>query len=99
MRKVVIPRKKKLARLAQAWQELLPEEILRHTSLESFRAGKLKIYVDSGPHLAELNLMLREGLMERMREQCPAVSLHRIDLVRGTWYRKDQEGNQIAVYQ
>ena len=56
MRKVVIPRKKKLSELGLAWRELLPQEIVEHTSLEKFSRGQLYVKVDTAGHLSELNL-------------------------------------------
>ncbi len=98
MRLVVRPRQRKLSKLAQAWSELLPDELIKHSCLEGYRAGTLRVLVDSAVHLAEMNLLLREGLEEQLRELCPRVSLTRVKLVRGYWYHTDEEGNRIPNF-
>ncbi|MCK5271133.1 MAG: DUF721 domain-containing protein [Sedimentisphaerales bacterium] len=98
MRLVVRPRQRKLSKLAQAWSELLPDELIEHSCLEGYRAGTLRVLVDSAAHLAEMNLLLREGLEEQLRELCPRVSLTRVKLVRGYWYHTDEEGNRIPNF-
>ena len=98
MRRVVIPRRKKLSQLGDAWRELLPAEIVEHSCLESFRGGQLRVLVDSAAHMAELNLLIREGLSEQIRQMCPNLPLSKIKLVRGSWYYTNEEGNRIAIY-
>jgi hypothetical protein len=98
MRRVVIPRQKKLGQLGQAWQELLPAELQEHSCLEDFRRGSLRVLVDSGVHYAELSMLVRAGLADDLRQKCPTVPISRIKLLRGQWYRKDEEGNKIAQY-
>ena len=94
----VIPRQKKLRQLGQAWSELLPEELLQHSCLESFRRGQLKILVDSAAHYAELNIIVRDGLIDEIRQKCPQLPVSRIKLVRGQWYRQDEQGVRIVEY-
>jgi len=98
LRQVIIPRQKKLSKLGQAWKELLPPELAEHSCLEGLRAGQLRVLVDSAAHLSELNLLLREGLLDELRQMCPQVSLSRIKLVRGQWYDTDEEGTKIPRF-
>lgn len=98
MRLVVKPRQRRLSKLAQAWLELLPDELIAHSCLEGYRGGTLRVKVDSAVHLAEINLLLREGLLEHLRELCPRVPLTRIKLIRGYWYHTDEEGNRIPNF-
>ncbi|MBN1766459.1 MAG: DUF721 domain-containing protein [Sedimentisphaerales bacterium] len=98
MRGRVIPRQKKLTQLAQAWTELLPEEIQEHTCLEDFKGGQLKVLVDSASHLAELNILIREGLLDELRQLCPGIPLSKVKLARGQWYSIDEDGNRVPYY-
>ena len=98
MRRKVFPRQKKLGQLANAWQELLPAELTEHSCLENFTRGTLKVLVDSPAHLAELNLLVREGLIDHLREMCPSLPLSKIRLVHARWYHVDEEGNKIADF-
>ena len=98
MRRVVAPRRKKLMQLGRAWQELLPAELLDHSCLEGFRGGQLRVLVDSASHMSELDLLIREGMPDQLRQLCPSVPLSGIKLVYGNWYRTDEERNKIPVY-
>ena len=98
MKQEVFKRHKKTGKLAEAWVELLPEELIEHSCLESFQGGTLGVLVDSAAHLAEIDLLVREGLLDQLRERCPRAPLARIRLKRGRWYREDEEGNQIAEF-
>lgn len=98
MRYQVAKRQRRLTEVAQIWRELLPEELLEHTCLEDIRSGRLRVMVDSAAHLAELELLVREGLLEEMRNLYPRIGLTGIKLLRGQWYRQDADGSQIAEY-
>ena len=95
MRRKVYPRQKKFSGLAQAWQELLPIELVEHCCLDSFKIGELLVLVDDSPHLYEMKLLIQEGLADHLREKCPKSGLREIKLLRGTWYRLDEENHQI----
>lgn len=91
VKKQLQPRRKKLSRVGQVWQEILPEELVRHTCLESLRAGQLCVKVDSAGHLYELQQMIQGELLEQIRRYCPGVTITRIKLQRGTWVETDQD--------
>jgi len=94
----VVPRQKQLAALASAWERLLPPSLVEHTCLETFRRGQLRVLVDSASHALELSLLVREGLAEQLEQMCSEVSLARIKLVRGSWYRTTEQGLKIADF-
>ena len=97
-RKAIAPRKRHLSELAQAWQELLTSELVEHSSLESYRAGQLRVLVDSAPHLFELDILVKEGLIDKLQEMCPDLPLIRIKLIRGKWYRPTEDGGKVPLY-
>lgn len=98
LRKQVIPRRKKLAKIAAVWNELLPEELLRHSCLDRFSRGTLYVLVDSSVHLAELNMLIKEGLLEQLRQGCPSLSIRGIRLKRGYWYNRGDGGEVVPVF-
>ena len=97
MKRDVYPRQRKLAFLAHAWQQLLPDELIEHTCLENVRGGQLRVLVDNAPCLHELTL-LKENLLTQLYELCPEVMLSDIKFVRGIWYKTTEEGVKIAKY-
>lgn len=97
MKRVVEPRRIKLAALAEAWDMLLPKELAEHTCLEDLRGGRLRVLVDSGPHLSELNMLMRAGFLDELIEACPSVRVSRVKLERGQWYRENEEGVKIPI--
>jgi len=98
MKHQVYKRQKKLTALAHAWTHLLPDELIKHCCLESFRGGTLTVLVDGAGYLSELDLMIREGLLDQLRQLCPTLPLSRIKLKRGRWYHIDEEGNKITEF-
>ena len=98
MRREVYPRHRKTGRLGRAWEELLPAELVEHSCLDGLRNGQLQVLVDSAAHLYELNLLVKQGLLNELRQECPSVAISRIKLTRGTWYHEDEEGNKIPDY-
>lgn len=97
VRREVTARQKKLNRLGQVWQELLPDELLKHTCLENLYQGTLRVLVDNSSSLFELN-HVKETLTEQLRELCPTTAPSRIQFVRGYWYQMNEEGIQIPVF-
>ena len=99
MKRVVYPRQQKFAGLAQVWQELLPEELVKHSCLDSLQGGRLQVLVDSSSHLFELNLMVKEGLADHLRQQCPRSGITEVTLRRGTWYQIGKEHESIPDFE
>ncbi|NQU76194.1 MAG: DUF721 domain-containing protein, partial [Planctomycetes bacterium] len=52
-------RVKQLGTLAEAWDEVVPEEVRQHTALEGFCRGTLTVMVDSASHRFKLEMLLR----------------------------------------
>ena len=98
MKRWVTQRHKRLAQLAEAWRELLPDDMVEHSCFQDLQRGQLTVLVDTAGHLSELNLMVKEGLIEELRDMCPTVSVTRIKLRRGVWYHSNKEGMRIADY-
>lgn len=97
LRRRVYPRQRKLGRLAQAWQHLLPETLQEHTCLDSLNRGRLKVLVDDAASLYELNLM-KHQLLDQLRQLCPNAAPSDLRLVRGRWYHINEEGIRIPDY-
>ena len=91
--RLVVPRQKKLAKLFEAWQKLLPEELLIHSRLAEMRRGQLRVLVDDSASLYELNLMAGQGLLDQLRELCPSVKVSQIKFVRGRCAADKREEN------
>ena len=97
VRREVAPRQKKLSRIGQAWQELLPAELLEHTCLENLYHGTLRVLVDDAPSLFELS-QIKEELLHQLRELCPNAAPAQIRFVRGRWYYNSEEGIPIPNF-
>ena len=75
-------RVRQIGQLSIAWDECIPETILEHTALVTFTRGTLTVAVDSAPHRYQLQMLLRDGLIEAIRERFSGA-LNRIRLVPG----------------
>lgn len=60
-------RVRQLGRLAEIWQEVVPDGILEHTALDGIRSGTLTVRVDSSPHRFQLRQLLDGGLLAEIR--------------------------------
>ncbi|NQU76757.1 MAG: DUF721 domain-containing protein, partial [Planctomycetes bacterium] len=83
--------------LAEAWDEVVPEEVRQHTALEGFCRGTLTVMVDSASHRFKLEMLLRGGLQRALAERF-SDSLNRIKLVPGRFYSVDLEGQPRYVF-
>src|ERR1700722_14267773 len=84
-RESVEKRQPKLQRVADAWQQLVPEHLCAHCSLEGFSKGTLKVLVDSSAHLYELKQLMLSGVHDQMTIACKAAGLRKIVLRLGQW--------------
>ncbi|MFP4052577.1 MAG: DciA family protein [Phycisphaerae bacterium] len=75
-------RVRQVGKIAEIWQELLPEELLQRTSLESFQRGVLTVAVDSASHRFMLQTLLQGGLQRQIQSRFSGT-LQRIKLVAG----------------
>jgi len=86
-------RVKQLSKLAEVWDEVIPEEIAEHTALDSFNHGTLTVVVDSSPHRFQLNMLLAGGLKKEIQKRF-AGTLNKIRLTPGQFYSVDLVGSQ-----
>jgi len=77
MDELVSPRQARFASVAELWDQLLPEELLRHCRLADISGGQLKVLVDSPSYMHEFHLCGSQLLAELQR-RCPAARLTRI---------------------
>ena len=57
-----------LAYLQGIWDEQVGPELSRHSRLEGFRLGTLRVEVDSAAHMAELSALVQVGLAQQLTE-------------------------------
>ncbi len=69
-------------KLADAWAELLDDDLLDHTRLLGFSRGVLTVSVDSAAHRFTLQTLLDGGLRSRLQARCP-LPIQRVKLVPG----------------
>jgi hypothetical protein len=82
-------RQGKFAKIADAWNTLVPSTLLSHCALESFSRGSLAVIVDSSPHLYEMKQLLLAGLERQLLLACKSAGLKKITLKIGRWYEGD----------
>ena len=78
----ISPQQAKYGQLADAWSQLLPEEMKKHCRLADFSAGRLKVTADSSAYVYELQLCSNE-LLRQLQQQCPAARLTKIKVTIG----------------
>ena len=83
-------RVKQLGQLAILWDEAIPDNLRKHTALESFRQGTLTVMVDSASHRFELQTLLRNGVLHVLQERFKGP-LDRVRLIPGQFYSLDSE--------
>src|SRR5687768_16616969 len=79
-------RQSKFAKIADAWNQLIPPTMLAHSTLESYTRGALTVIVDSSPHLYEMKQLLLSGLQQQLLIACKSAGLKKISLKIGRWY-------------
>jgi len=93
MKHTLANRVRQLARLAEVWDEVIPDPIREHTALEGFRRGILTVIVDSAPHRFQLKTLLSAGLLKELRARFSGA-LNRIRLVPGQFSSVDLAGQR-----
>lgn len=71
---------KQLEKLICLWAELVPDDIAKHTRLESLSRGVLRVAVDSSPRLFELDRMLRSGLEQQLIRAHKGPAIRKVQL-------------------
>lgn len=92
MKHTLARRVKQLSRLAEVWDDLIPQEIRDHTALEGFRDGVLTVMVDSASHRFQLQTLLSAGLMKQIQSRLP-LAVNRVRLVPGQFSSLDLAGS------
>ena len=82
MAKRIGPQQARFGGVAEAWAEIVPQELYEHCEIMDLRGGELKVKVDSSAYLYELQLCGSE-LLEELRGQCPRARLKGIKFVAG----------------
>ena len=75
-----LDRPNSLGELNGIWGELVGEQFSRHTRLEAFRNSTLRVVVNSAAHMAELKMMVADGLAEQISAQLGEQSVKAIRL-------------------
>jgi len=88
-------RQGKFAKIADAWNRLIPPTMLNHCALESFTRGSLTVVVDSSPHLYEMKQLLLSGLEKQLMIACKSTGLKKISLKPGRWYEGDGKEQKL----
>jgi len=60
---------RKLGRLGELWESLVPSTLASHTRLNGLRRGVLSITVDSSAASFELDRLLRQGLTKELQQR------------------------------
>ena len=58
-----------LAELHDLWAQIVGPELSRHSRPDALRRGTLRVMVDSAAHMAELQCLVRAGLVNKIAEQ------------------------------
>ena len=84
---------RKNASIAEAWKRLLPKELYNHCTIAGISAKVLRVAVEPGPYMHEMQLLSQE-LLERLRSQCRGCRITKIKFLPGTGTSdKDQTKN------
>lgn len=73
-------RLKESAKIVDAWQSLLSEDMIEHCDIKKIQNGIIEVEVDSGAYLHEMRLMSTE-LVEHLREICGRGKIKKIKLI------------------
>jgi hypothetical protein len=83
-------RVKQIGQVSRVWREMIPDELLSHTALESLHRGVLTVLVDTAAHRFQLETLLRGGMERQIRRRCTSP-LRKIRLVPGQFYQLDAQ--------
>ena len=77
-------RVRRIGQLSIAWDECVPDFLRDHAALVSLNGGTLTVAVDSAAHRYRLEMLLRDGLLDAIRERFSGP-LNRVRLVPGSF--------------
>ncbi len=66
--------------LTEAWERLLPPDLIDQCEIRDFADGRLRVAVVGSAHRYEMQLRAGE-LLAQLKKQCPRARLMRIELV------------------
>jgi len=72
---------RRLGKLAEIWQDIVPNDLLGHTALISFQRGILTVAVDSSSNLYKLDRLLAERLLAELRDRFKSTALRRVKTI------------------
>ena len=75
-------RVRQIGRLSIAWDECVPDFLRDHAALVSLNGGTLTVAIDSAAHRYRLEMLLRAGLLDAIRERFSGA-LNRVRLIPG----------------
>ena len=93
MKHTLAKRAKQIGRLAEIWDEVIPNELAEHTALDGFRNGVLTVMVDSAPHRFLLQTLVSGGLLREIRARFSGA-LNNVRLVPGQFFSVDVAGSR-----
>ena len=73
-------RHKRQRRIVDLWEEMLPRELAKRCRLVSLLRGVLKIEVETGPYMFEMQ-SISQSLLEKLQQNCPGAGVDSIKLV------------------
>ncbi|MCK4626974.1 MAG: DUF721 domain-containing protein [Phycisphaerae bacterium] len=82
MKRHLAKRVRQIGQLSIAWDECVPDFIREHAALVSLKSGNLTVAVDSASHRYRLEMLLRAGLLDAIRERFSGA-LNRVRLIPG----------------
>jgi len=77
---VLEPGHERFSVLAEAWEHVLPPEMLEHCKVAGLADGRLTVAVAGSAHRYEMQMRSAELLAE-LKRRCPAARLKKIELV------------------
>jgi len=93
MKHTLAKRVRQLSKLAEVWDEVIPDGIREHTALESLNRGVLTVVMDSAAHRCQLQLLLDAGLRREIQSRFPGT-INKIRLIPGRFYAVDLAGQK-----
>jgi len=84
-------RVRQLSRMAEVWDEVVPDELREHTALERLDRGTLTVMVDSAAHRYRLQMLLNGGLLKEIQRRFPDA-LNKVRLLPGQFFAVDVAG-------
>lgn len=65
--------------VVDAWEEILPAELIRHSRIDGISGGVLQVQVEPGPYMHEMQMLSGELLM-LLQDRCPRAGIRKIRL-------------------